>query len=719
MWKKLLMTLIALVGTFSVGYAFYTHEMSASGTFVGNITGRVNKVPSNLSGSRSNIGMKKGDRYYLGKNTVGDNAQVGWQLISDTMAGGIVSEPSWLAMTTKPIKKEAAFHSYPQYYVYPSFTASKIVTGASTFNNTGLAPYEDSNLYVTINDFNQQFHNNNLEPLIGTHVDQHYLQYQNAIIAAGSSNFNSLYYHLTRVKEYLRTVDFGKKSFLCMYDFILSSYSSVLSGFQRFVTIPESDWKFYFDGGISGDTFNYHLHSIYQGGTRLRSTLTVVGATGKAENPSNSVLTPYYVRPSIFIQKDPIVFAVSMLSSSSGTSNQIAFVNAPNLPSGYSNIARDAIGDEMKIRRYDNTMTVVLDSDIMDLNNNVLVRQGSHYQAVKDKTIQIKANGNTAVSNSTISVMIFNENGDFVAYSPLGNATGSMTNYTVDLTGLGVGTYQIAVVNEEFNNADTDPARSSLISDVIPLEIVEPLSNLSFTPRTNLVYDNNVNANDIVGSITSINGAGIISYSVVEDSAYPNEHQGLTCNGSDVIVSGISLNAGTHHFKIQAQDENGDPNPALVISASITVAKTNPTIAFNDPNMTKKSIANAGTSWSETATATPTQGIKVTYTKVGGDIAMINIDPDTGAITYNGGNAFGKVKIRATVDDDPSTSKDNYNPAFVEKEIVIYREVDGVINPDPASSDTTIPTFSASDTNIKTGGTIGKIQGTLGTPDTV
>ena len=51
--------------------------------------------------------------------------------------------------------------------------------------------------------------------------------------------------------------------------------------------------------------------------------------------------------------------------------------------------------------------------------------------------------------------------------------------------------------------------------------------------------------------------------------------------------------------------------------------------------------------------------------------------------------------------------------------IVIYREVDGVITPDPASSDTTIPTFSASDTNIKTGGTIGKIQGTLGTPDTI
>ena len=79
MWRKILISLMALMGTFSVGYAFYTHEMSASGTSARNVTGRVNKAPSNLSGSRSNIGMKKGDRYYLGKNTVGDNAQVGWQ----------------------------------------------------------------------------------------------------------------------------------------------------------------------------------------------------------------------------------------------------------------------------------------------------------------------------------------------------------------------------------------------------------------------------------------------------------------------------------------------------------------------------------------------------------------------------------------------------------------------------------------------------------------
>ena len=36
------------------------------------------------------------------------------------------------------------------------------------------------------------------------------------------------------------------------------------------------------------------------------------------------------------------------------------------------------------------------------------------------------------------------------------------------------------------------------------------------------------------------------------------------------------------------------------------------------------------------------------------DYRLYPINPDTGAITYTGSNAFGKVKIRATVDDDPT-----------------------------------------------------------------
>ena len=106
---------------------------------------------------------------------------------------------------------------------------------------------------------------------------------------------------------------------------------------------------------------------------------------------------------------------------------------------------------------------------------------------------------------------------------------------------------------------------------------------------------------------------------------------------------------------------------------------------------------------------------------MGGDISLINIDPDSGAITFSGtANSYGKITIQAIADDDPSTGNDNYETSSpVTKEIVIYRGVDGTITPDPASSDTTVPTFTANDQNIKINGVIGKINGTQGTPDHV
>ncbi|MCI9312809.1 MAG: hypothetical protein HFE68_05525 [Erysipelotrichaceae bacterium] len=193
------------------------------------------------------------------------------------------------------------------------------------------------------------------------------------------------------------------------------------------------------------------------------------------------------------------------------------------------------------------------------------------------------------------------------------------------------------------------------------------------------------------------------------------------------------LPAGDYYFKVKVIDES--TNEQLYLDPTnfttdnkrtqesgvfhVSVTKVPLTIAFDDPSTTKKSIVTAGTNWSETATASPLNSdVAVTYTISGGDVGLIQLDPNTGAVTYLGGNAFGKVTIRATVDEiDPTAN--NYINAYVEKDIVIYREVDGTITPDPVSSDTTIPTFSASDPNIRTGGLIGKVQGTLGTPDTI
>ena len=103
----------------------------------------------------------------------------------------------------------------------------------------------------------------------------------------------------------------------------------------------------------------------------------------------------------------------------------------------------------------------------------------------------------------------------------------------------------------------------------------------------------------------------------------------------------------------------------------MTVSGKATSIAFDVPGQTKKNVTDAMSSWTESATATPNDpNLKITYTKEGGDIGLIDIDKDTGAITYIGNGAIGKVKIRATVDDDPASGHDFYVSSFAEKEIV-------------------------------------------------
>ncbi len=385
-----------------------------------------------------------------------------------------------------------------------------------------------------------------------------------------------------------------------------------------------------------------------------------------------------------------------------------------------------------------------LTASLLDIKRN----NHSTQKVVKNQSVDLSVNANTG-TNTKMSVILYDDAGTQIQYYKLGSNTQSGTNdYTIDLTGIPTGKYQVAVINEEYDASSQLAVESSPISDLLPLEIVEPHKiTYTQTPQSgasagnDYEFSKNVNAGQAVGKVT-VNPTGVtpLTYSVETngDNSYLNfEIDGLDSNnassttplnvkiksGAPDLVNG-GLKAGNYKFCITAVDANGDPvdtsgNPTEKVCTSFTVEKTNPTIAFDDPSTTKKSITDAATAWNETAIATPNTGTKITYSITGGDVSLISINPDTGAITYTGSNAFGKVKIRATVDDDPTTGNDNYNSAFVEKEIVIYREVDGSVTPHANSSDTTIPTFTASDSNIKTGGIIGTIHGTLGTPDTI
>ena len=89
MLKKSLILFICLLSSLSISYMYSKvddQNLSASTnsyTAGGTVTGRVNKAPSNLQGSKTQIGMKKGDRYYLGVNHI-NGTSLGWQLIRDS-----------------------------------------------------------------------------------------------------------------------------------------------------------------------------------------------------------------------------------------------------------------------------------------------------------------------------------------------------------------------------------------------------------------------------------------------------------------------------------------------------------------------------------------------------------------------------------------------------------------------------------------------------------
>lgn len=417
--KKIIVALTMLIITLTVGYAYCNSNLSAANekyNIGAALTGRVNKVPSSLVGSKQTVGMKKGDRYYLGTNTVGDNSPVGWQLIINNsgIASGVVSEDSWLAMTTEPIAQTRSYNSIPLYYRYSSATLKEISS-----NSTGVAPYNDSNVAIVLNDFNQQWSNENVADIVGTHLNTWTQTKVNGIKAVYSSP-NA--YAYTLLKEFLDTEIFGKNAFLLHFYYLATQDVPGFGKLNSALTRNANDLKFYFQGAPDTN-FTYFMHDIYYdvNVTNPPSSVVVVnGVSGGTSIAVNSVTALHYVRPSMFIQKNPVVFAVSTDSGSS----TVATITAPSLPSGYTNISKDALGAKMKIRKYASNMTVSFGT-LKNANGKELAKNNNVYQTAKDTAIQLEANGNTVVADATISALVFNNQGDFIAYAPLGKATGN------------------------------------------------------------------------------------------------------------------------------------------------------------------------------------------------------------------------------------------------------------------------------------------------------
>ena len=477
---------------------------------------------------------------------------------------------------------------------------------------------------------------------------------------------------------------------------------------------------------LSIASVNYDFTDMTTGNSISRNE-KIAWANSRNWVSSGANIIKFAIRPYALIDKTKIMFASDTSYTDKNWHSYI--IDTANL-NGNNELNPNKL-------RIQSSLTVSL----QDIKRN----SQSTSKVMKNSSVDLSVTANTGI-NAHISVIMYNETGTDIQYYKMLEATkNGINDYTLDLTGIPTGKYQVAVINEEYDASSNLPVESSAISDLMPLEIVEA-HKITYTKtpqsgatRGDYEYSKNVNAGQAVGKIT-VNPKGVMPLTYTVDSNGDNTYQNFEVDGlSNGASSSTSLNvkikgsapdlvngglkAGVYKFCVNAKDANGDPTAATSdskVCTSFTVEKTGLTVAFDDSNQTKKSITDAANGWIETATTTPNYSdVKITYSKVGGDIGLIDIDADTGAITYKGNGAYGKVKIRATADDDSSTGNDNYNSAFIEKEIVVYAQVNGSVTPHADSSDISTPTFTANDSNVKINGTIGTIKGSPGTPDDV
>ena len=706
MWKKILIVFTLFIAAASVSHSFFNQRMSAASTAYragGNISGRIVTAPTNINKSS---GIVYGFRQYdvLEFNTMNNHVSkpLAFKLIekesyrdyatvsctpTDTLRCNNTTITAWYALSNDPI-------DYLSMGLDTSDFIRHIVGGT---NPAGYAPYSKTAAYTSMKALNNQIDANT--------KDQSYLTSRNlthfhdVLDSFRSLDDSFVRYGLPAYKQILSND--SKEEWLGNHVYTPSGgyFSGLCSTIDKGYGFGSVYWSSYnlYDNPGKWDYYNW---SFSASGDSYWEDYN--GWEGNSSLASSGI--KHDLRAAAYISQNKL--------------NQVVFAVSSGNTNGKGKITENS-NAVLQPRTYNNSLTVSLSKLSSDTNGTPLTNN----RVAKDQTIYL--NGTGTSGSTVVSILVFDRSGNFLYYEPLDSASNFNTKGYVafDTSGLAVGSYQLALVNEEYDENIPGEMNSSLLSNVQTLEIVNPLT-ISAAASTDLEVGKNVNQNDVVATYTTSNGVAPITTTLVSDisvSGHENDYQLFSISNGNVIVKGSNgLNAGDYYFKINAKDSNGDPvNGVNSATVHVVVGKTNLTVAFDDANITKKSIDEAKTSWNETATANPSAGTEVTYSVSGGDISLITINPNTGAITYAGNNAYGKVKIKATADDDPSSGKDNYNPAFSEKEIIIYRGVDGSVTPDSNSSSTQTPTFTTADSNIKVNGIIGTIRGSAGTPDTI
>lgn len=677
MWKKIGVAIIALLSTFSVVYTLSKGYLLATQTYGvgGSITGRVNQVGSGTNATLGN-NFVKGDKILMGLKNPHTGNPLEWQLQKQvtytdygcTLATTCPAQPeitSWYAQSMQSIGKTVA---------YPD-------------NKNWVGTTKNFSLSNTYKNYMQPLNN----ALSNAAVDY-------SIVAPRSLNdeHKGNAAGPSYVSDVIKTSAFSTPDMMGRSIFLLDIYTSMGQiGAKATMAITAEGGKF---------SSSYQTASCYNSPSTAQGNI-IWTMNGEPTPPvNNATSTAYDIRPGVMLDLSKVVFSLSV----DGNSGTTGSVKEPSLPSSLTSLYSQAIGSPMKVRIHNNTMTADI-SDLKKLDSSALSQTGGTYQIDNGKKIKISAKGNNVVANSTLSAIVIDENNKFVLYQKLGAATGNTDEFTLDTSSLAVGKYKIAVVNEQYDDTNTAPASSSLLTKELELEIVEPHTiNYTASPQSQSTYeyDKNVEEGDIIGSLSRSEGAVPIHYEIVadgSDTSFQNfEIDGLDVHGNssatlldikiksngapDIVSATNSLKAGTYKFCIESTDANGAPDTQVLgkskVCASLTVDKTTPTITFDTTSQKDMKIGDSD--YTDTVTTTNTDTLKpgdISYVFSGGIAQVLTSASDTTnplgynvsvVSTHTGSGLPATFTLEATI-----AETDNYLAATttVNKPIYVYKEL--------------------------------------------
>ena len=341
MWKKILIMSFTLIGCFSFVYGYYNFSLYASGNNYqsgGNVTGRINKKPSNLNRS---YGFSKGDKILMGTENPSDHMPISWILVDEsTYSDYNCSSATTVCTNAQEITAWRSFSMDSMGKVEPGIVASDFDSANGAIN--GYVSSGDRRTIAVFSSFrNVTSILDKINADIKNSNDNEIITYRNLTTIHESYHRNSGTAIFFIANVFDRVSDYTDNVFIpSMYE-VASDSNSIPSPY----TVESRDLAFpvpYMSSHAESSIASHYYRSLFWFSNSGRRVM----------GPTDSYNKQLDIRLQAYLDLTKTVFAVS-----AGNTSGIATVTSPSLASGYQYLYRDAVGNPMKVRLEDESLT--------------------------------------------------------------------------------------------------------------------------------------------------------------------------------------------------------------------------------------------------------------------------------------------------------------------------------------------------------------------------